>query len=100
MVVPAGVEDGAKLKVELDPVGAAGFSGAFDDAVVGVPPNNDGAAVDVALGVTEGVAFCEALCCLSRIFDIAAASRSCFSHFEYDLVFWSLGLSAAGEAGA
>ena len=38
-------------------------------------------------------------CCLSLIFDIAAASRSCFSHLEYDFVFCNLGLSVAGDAG-
>lgn len=41
--------------------------------------------------------FCSCNLCL--IFDIASASKSCFSHFEYDLECFSLGLSGLAAIG-
>ena len=77
-------------------------------AVEGVAKRDVGVVEAGAAGIVLGVAASgDALtplvvrvdCCLSLIFDMAAASRSCFSHLEYDFVFCSLGLSAAGDAG-
>ena len=60
--------------------------------------------VDVVIGAagSDGLfpSVARPLGCLSLIFSIAAASRSGFSHLEYDFVFCSMGLSVAGDAGA
>lgn len=77
----ADVEGGAKLNEGT--VGCGVNSGFLAVAVGadGAAPNDvevvAGAVVDAGADVT--LACC---CCFSLIFDIAAASRSCFSHFE------------------
>ena len=92
----AGVAEG--FSVTLSEVTAVEGAGKRDGVVV-----EAGAAGVVLGGADSGDALipltARADCCLSLIFDIAAASRSCFSHLEYDFVFCSLGLSAAGDAG-
>lgn len=104
--------EGGKPKVDDAAVEVEGFSVGLSEAepvAVEGAPKRSGVAVEVAAArVVPDVADSgEALdplamradCCLSLIFDIAAASRSCFSHLEYDFVFCNLGLSAAGDAG-
>ena len=99
-----GLRIGVRTRLLLAAVGAVALSKL--PAVEGAPKT--GGVVVVAgtvLGVEDSgdalvpIAI-RADCCLSLIFDIAAASRSCFSHLEYDFVFCNLGLSVAGEAGA
>lgn len=69
------------------------FSSGFAPMNPVVMPPASGAAVDGAVLVSS-------FCILERIFDIASASRSCFSHFEYDFVLASFGVSGAGEGEA
>ena len=104
--------DGAKLKVvvpELVGFSDALFEAAAEAGAVEEGPNRDGVVVELVAVLLGAFAVelnalvaspARAACCLSLIFDIAAASKSCFSHLEYDFVFCNLGLSVAGEAGA
>ena len=89
------VEGAAKLNA--DEAAGVGFSEVLVAGAVGTALNNGGAGTldGVALGIPEE----RVPVCLSRIFDMACASRSCFSHLEYDIVFCIIGLSDAGEAG-
>lgn len=87
------VADGAAIAAGL--LSAVGCAIPVDGVL-----NNDG--VDVEGGAANGdvlLASAARAACLSRILDMAAASKSCFSHFEYDFDFCSFGLSVAGEAG-
>ena len=95
LVVDGAADDETKSKAEG--AGVTGFSGALgvgaEAAIVGGVLNKDGAAVGVGVGAGAGrdnalpALVARMPCCLSLIFDIAAASRSCFSHFEYDFAF-------------
>lgn len=90
-----GASEAVALLALLDPadgtkpndgaVAAVCFSGTLD--VVGPEVVLNGIRADGAEGTALFASAKPSACCRARIFDMAAASRSCFSHFEYDLDF-------------
>ena len=88
MVVTVGPEDGVAV--------APGFAGSA--VAAGGFEKSGGVGLGTAAG--DGGVLDPTIRCLSLIFNMAAASRSCFSHLEYDFVFCNMGLSVAGEDGA